>query len=34
MMTEVEPAGELVLKGFHEPIRAFSVSKVKESRSR
>jgi class 3 adenylate cyclase len=36
MVTEVEPAGELVLKGFHLPIRAFNVRKaaIKERRSR
>jgi adenylate cyclase len=36
MVTEMEPAGELVLKGFHQPIRTFNVRKVtiKESRSR
>jgi adenylate cyclase len=35
MVTEVEPVGELVLKGFHQPIRAFNVRKlaIKESRS-
>jgi adenylate cyclase len=28
MVTEVESAGELVLKGFHEPVRAFNVRKL------
>jgi class 3 adenylate cyclase len=28
MVTEMEPAGELVLKGFHQPIRTFNVRKV------
>jgi adenylate cyclase len=29
MVTEAEPLGELVLKGFHQPVRAFNVSKLK-----
>src|SRR5262245_4613958 len=28
MVTEMEPGGELVLKGFHQPIRTFNVRKV------
>jgi class 3 adenylate cyclase len=28
-LAEDEPAGELVLKGFHQPVRAFNVHKLK-----
>jgi adenylate cyclase len=28
-LSEVEPVGELVLKGFHQPVRAFNVRKLR-----
>jgi hypothetical protein len=28
-LAKVEPVGELVLKGFHQPVRAFNVRKLK-----
>jgi adenylate cyclase len=28
-LAEDEPAGELVLKGFHQPVRAFNMRKLK-----
>src|SRR6516162_376101 len=28
MATEAEPAGEVLLKGFHQPVKAFNVRKL------
>jgi class 3 adenylate cyclase len=30
-LTSTEPAGELVLKGFHRPVRAFNVCTLRSS---